>query len=94
MHLLLPPVTAIRFYTGYASKATIVTIDPSGLSLPAASGNLLLIQERLYIAGRKLLRTPFRASGCCRGPASPQTQLLSFAGSWKTVFSASAPLRI
>jgi len=94
IHPLLPPITAIQFYTGYASKPTIVTIDPSGLSLPAASGNVPLIQERLYLAGRKLLTTLFRAIGSCWEPASPQTQLLSFAGKWETVFSASVPLRI
>jgi hypothetical protein len=91
---LLPPITAIQFYTGYASKPTIVTIDPSGLSLPAASGNVLLIQERLYLAGRKLLTTLFRAIGSCWEPALPQTQLVSFAGTWETVFPASVPLRI
>lgn len=55
--LMLPPIAAIRVYTGFASAPAIWTVDPAGLGLPDATKDTLLVRETIFVPARKLVVT-------------------------------------
>lgn len=52
--LLAPPITIVEVYAGAASKPVIVTFDPAGLGLPAATSKFMPGRETVFLPGRKL----------------------------------------
>ncbi|MBZ5617552.1 MAG: hypothetical protein LAQ69_02280 [Acidobacteriia bacterium] len=92
--LLLPPITAIRFYTDSASNPTTLIVDPAGLRYPAATSTVPVSQEKLYIPGRRAFAIVLVAEGDDRAPASLRAHSFSSTNNPETTARPALPLRI
>jgi hypothetical protein len=91
---LLPPITAIRVYTGSAAKPAIMFVDPAGLRLPAATRDIVIARETICIPGRRFFQIALAPQSGDKSFTLPPVRLLSLTHRTKTIASAALSLRI
>jgi len=91
----LPPIATIRIYTNFLSQSpAVLVVDPAGVRLPGATGDIPLTPEAVCIPARRLFVAVLSQREDFGAPSRPRAHFLSTTNQPEVTSAASLSLRI